>query len=219
MSIPTVFDMLGGQKQDNQGLYAARSSTPKVNPEQMWSANYANRGDPVQRYSKALRQQAFVRDQIFDPQYKQAVDFALDTRRPEIEAAKAQDEAAKYNDLTRAQFQRMQERSGARVDPTVAADNDRLTKLNAVRGIADAGNMARQGTQELQVEQLGDATGLGINTARQALGLSAGAASAFSDRQNRNTQAEMMQKQAQAAATQANIGMAISIATTVAAIA
>lgn len=217
--IPTVFDMMGGPKQNNQGLYAARSGTQNKQPADMWSANYANRGDPVQRYSKALRQQAFVRDQIFDPQYRKAVDFALDTRQPEIEAGKAQDEAIKYNELTRAQFQRMQERSGARVDPTVAADNDRLMKLNAVRGIADAGNMARQGTQELQVEQLGDATGLGINTARQALGLTAGAASAYTDRQNRNTQAEMMQKQAQAAATQANIGMAISIATTVAAIA
>ena len=83
----------------------------------------------------------------------------------------------------------------------------------------DSANMAAQGTREQQTESLADVTGVGVNTARQALGLQAGAASAFQDRQNRNEQLDAQQKALNAQAQQANMTMAISIAMTVASIA
>lgn len=196
-----------------QGLKAAKKTAD------MWDSNYAAKGDPASRFAKSLEQQAFVRKNLFDPQYNKALGYALDSSAPEAEAQKATQQATNANALTRDEFMRMQGRSGARMDPEVVAENSRLQKLNEVTNIADAANMARGSTTDFQASQLGDLTGLGVNVARQALGLQSGAASAYQQRQNQLLQEQQTQKSMAAQATAANIGMGVSVVMSVASIA
>lgn len=208
---PQGFQNLFGQ--GVAGLYAAQQPQ---GPTNALDPKYASFGKPDERYAKAIEQQAALRDQIFYPQYQKSLNFALDKNAPGQAARQAAQQASRYNQLTRQQFMRMNERSQAFVDPAVQAETDRLRKFDDAKNIANAWSTAKNATRDLQAEQLGEVTGLGINTARQALGLSAGAASAYTDRQNRATQAEMMQQQANAAAQQANMQMIASTVATVA---
>lgn len=172
----------------------------------LWTPDYATRGTPVEQQAKALEQQAFIRKKVFDPQYQRALGFALDTYAPERQAQTAGQQAVQANALTRDQFLRLQQQSGAAMTPAAREQSDKEFGLAAARSTADASNMARQSTQDMQTDQLGDLTGMGIGVARQALGLSANAASAYQSRMNQQQQA----KDAQAAASAQQTQMAIS---------
>lgn len=195
-------------------------STAPAAKGNMRDFNYATSGGtPVEQYTRSLEQQDAVRNQIFRPQMKKALDFALNRNAPSTAALTAAQRAQHTGELTRAQFLRDQQRSGSTTDPLVAADIQRKQALSNAKLTTDSANMASQGTREQQTESLADVTGVGVNTARQALGLQAGAASAFQDRQNRNEQLDAQQKSLNAQAQQANMTMAMTTALTVASIA
>lgn len=205
---------LGGERMGaaQPGLSNAQSQGPS-NP---LDPTYANFGAADERYAKALRQQAAIRKSIFQPQYEKAMNFALDESAPNRAGFAASDQANKYNALSREQFMRMNERSQTAIDPSVARETSRLTAFDEAKNVANSFTNAREATRETQADQLGEVTGLGISSARQALGLSAGAASAYTDRQNRNAQAEMAQQQANAAAQSANMQMMGAVMTSIA---
>lgn len=197
------------------GLMAAQQKGP-TNP---LNPNYTAFGKADERYAKALEQQAAVRKSIFQPQYEKALSFALNENAPNAAGMQAAQQAEKYNALSREQFMRMNERSQSATDPLVASETARLSAFDDAKNVANSFTNAKDATREMQADQLGEVTGLGISSARQALGLSAGAASAYQERQNRNTQAEMAQQQANAAAQQANMTMMASIMSSVIAVA
>lgn len=195
------------------GLAKPTGPTNPLNP------NYTAYGEADERYAKALEQQSAIRKSIFQPQYEKALNFALDEYAPNREGFRAAGQAEKYNALSREQFMRQQERSQSAIDPMVASENARLSAFDEAKNVANSFVNAKDATREMQADQLGEVTGLGIGSARQALGLSAGAASAYTERQNRNTQAEMAQQQANAAAQSANMQMMASVMTSVVTIA
>lgn len=215
----TQMQAKAGFGQGPAGLLAGSMQAKPEGPTNKLDPKYARFGEPDEQYARAIEQQAAIRDQIFFPQYEKSLNFALDKGAAHRQGKRAVDQADRYNRLSREQFERMNERSQSAVDPMVEAETKRLRAFDESKNLTNAYTTARDSTRDLQAEQLGEVTGLGVNTARQALGLSAGAATAYTDRQNRATQAEMAQQQANAAAQQANMQMMMSVMTTVAAVA
>lgn len=203
------------------------SVTPNSNPKSLYSARPEKTSadiqvagkNPADAFAASLRQQDLARREVFDPQYRKALNYATDTSQPETQAMLAGKTADEANQLTREQFMRLQEASGSVTDPRISAETDRLSLFDAVRNKAGAENAARQATLDDQASQLGNLTSYGAAAARQALGLQTGASSAYTARQQQLSQLQQAQKNAQASAMQANIGMGVSIATTVASIA
>lgn len=213
----------------NLGLLAAlnmqtsASTGPKKlfsnKPVQLSSDIRVEGKNPESGFAASLRQQDLARREVFDPQYRKSLSYALDTSQPETQALKAGDQAEKSMALTRDEFMRLQAANGSASDPRLDAETERLAKFDAVKNVAGAENSARQTTLDDQMQQLGNLTSYGAATARQALGLQTGASSAYTARQQQLSQLEQSKKMMAAQATQANIGMGVSIATTVASIA
>ena len=179
----------------------------------LMTANYASKGaDPLQRLDRTARQDAAVSAQLFDPQYQKALRFATDPGQQEAQAGLAQEQAQRGNTITRGEFMRTMGRSGSAVDPRVAAENDRLLGLGQVANIAGAGNDARLTTYGQQTGLLDGLTKYGLAQAGLAQGLRSGAAAAYQARINTNKEADAMQKQAEAAAMQSNIGLGLNAA-------
>lgn len=181
----------------------------------MLSPDYSAWGKPDERYARALEQQNMVRQSLFGAQFDKALKFAADKGAPEREAQQAMRQAANYNRLSREQWMRMEERSQSAIDPAVAAENARLNKFDDARNIANAYSTAKQSTKDLQLEQMGDLVGLSTSSARQALGLSNAAASAYQSRIGQNMQAQQMQQNANAQASSAALGAGMSVGTAV----
>jgi hypothetical protein len=215
---PRIANMRDAFGKGPPGLLAG-SPQQQAAPTDMLDPKYAQFGKPDERYARAIEQQAAIRDQIFFPQYEKSLNFALDKGAAGRSGMQAANQASRYNRMSREQFVRMNERSQVAVDPAVQAENERLQAFGDAKNISNAFTTARDSTRDLQAEQLGEVTGLGVNTARQALGLSAGAATAYTDRQNRETQTQMAQAQANSAAQAANMQAVMSAVTSAVSIA
>jgi hypothetical protein len=176
-------------------------------------------GNPTDSFSASLNQQDLARREVFDPQYQQALNYATDTSQPETQALLAGQQADKANQTTRDEFARLQSANGSAVDPRVTADTQRLALFDAAKNTAGAENNARQGTIDSQMSTLGGLSDYGVNAARQALGLSTGASSAYTARQQQLAQLKQAQASMNASATQADIGLGVSAAVAIAAIA
>lgn len=174
--------------------------------------------NPTDAFAASLRQQDLARREVFDPSYRKALNYALDTSQPEKQATDAGTQAEKANQLTRDQFMRMQLANGSSTDPRLTAETDRLSLFDAVRNVAGAENTARQTTMDDQMQQLGNLTSYGAASARQALGLQTGASSAYTARQQQLNQLKQTQQSMAAQAMQANIGMGVSVAVSAATI-
>jgi hypothetical protein len=175
--------------------------------------------NPTDAFAASLRQQDLARREVFDPSYRKALNYALDTSQPEKQATDAGAQAEKANQLTRDQFMRLQSANGSLTDPRLTAETDRWSLFDAVRNVAGAENTARQSTMDDQMQQLGNLTSYGAASARQALGLQTGASSAYTARQQQLSQLKQTQQSMAAQAMQANIGMGVSIAMSAATIA
>lgn len=168
--------------------------------------------NPADAFAASLYQQDLARREVFDPSYKKVLNYATDSSQPEQQAILAGQQADKVNQLTRDQYMRMQTANGSATDARVSDDTNRLSLFDAVKNKAGAENMARQGTIDDQMQQLGNLTSYGAATARQALGLQTGASSAYTARQQQISQLKQAQASMAAQATQANIGMGVSVA-------
>lgn len=176
-------------------------------------------GNPTDAFAASLRQQDLARREVFDPQYRKALNYATDSSQPEVQAREAGTQAEKSNQITRDEFLRMQNASGASVDPRIAADTQRLSLFDAAKTTAGAENSARQTTLDSQMNILGGLSSYGVTAARQALNLQTGASSAYTQRQQQLAQLQQAQKSANSAAMASNIGMGVSVAMTAASIA
>jgi hypothetical protein len=197
------------------GLMAGAQAAPAA-PTNKMAWDYSGYGNAEQQFIKAMQQQQLVRNQLFEPQFDRALEFVMNQKAPEQAGRQAMQQASRYNRLSREQFMRMNERSQAAVDPRGASEQQRLSKFDDAKNIANAYYTAKDSTKNLQLEQLAGLVDYGTGSARQALGLSGNAASAYQTRMNQNSQAEMAQKNAQAQAQTATMNTAISVATSVA---
>lgn len=182
-----------------QPLNTAGSNDP-------WNPNYmAGSTDPRDQLVRGIAQNQVVNKTFFTPQYQQAIAFSLNDKFPKQEARRAAMYAANTNILNRQQFLRMQERQQTATDPAVLAESERLRKFQDAKNIASAYNTTLQGTKDYQLQTLGDIAGLGVNTARQGLGLAVQAAGGAQNRANLGQQAKMQQQQAQQSQIMAGI--------------
>lgn len=174
----------------------------------LWDPTYATQGNPVDRQAKGLQQQDFVQQKVFDPQYRSALRFALDSNAPERLAQKAEATAGQTSAAVQDQYARTMARSGSLQSPEATAQANKDFGLQAALNKADAANQARNSTWDFQTDQLGDLTNMGIKVGRNALGLSADAASSYQTRMNQEREA----KAAEAAGKSQMIGMGASLA-------